>query len=231
MSPTATLLLSPPYRSLVPLAEMPGPPRLGTVALLRWSGGPDEVIVSIPADLDAAPWVPLVVEVRADQRLTSLVAAPVAVILSCGAGPPAPTAILSALSRRTGPSPEQLGAWLAGRLGQPALGDILAAATGYGRSLRHPVHDRAVRRALGRHGLPRRLEWTRLGDLTRYQARTGEAAARLGGEERLAYWLARLVGVSIRTWRRHPGWEWLAERFVRRRLCSRSWGRAFPGPA
>jgi hypothetical protein len=181
-----------------------------------------EVTVAAPVGLGAAPWVPLVVEVRADQRLTSLVPPPVAVILSRGTGLPAPAAILMALSRRTGPSPEQLGAWLAGRLGLPALAEVLAAATGYGRILQQPVHDRAVRRALGRHGLPRRLEWTRLGDLVRQPGGTGAAAARLGGEERLAYWLARLAGVSIRTWQRHLAWEWLAERFVRCRLPVRT---------
>ena len=219
VSRTATLLLSPPYRSLVPLAEIRDRPRLGAVALLRDLGILTESIPRAGWTIRGAPWVPVVVELRHVHRVPAAELSH-AVLVSDGNAPPSPAAVLAALGRRPPPTPEQLGRWLATRIGQSDLAVVLAAAIGFRRSVRYPVHERTVRRTLARHGLPRRLAWTRLGDLTRLSRSAGNAL-QFGGEARLALWLRRLGGVSIGTWRRQPGWEWLAEGFVRRWLPAR----------
>ncbi len=211
------LLLSPPYRTMVPLQPMLRPPRLGSVALLRDL----DLLAALPPGLGGPlplpPWVPVVVEIQPGQRLGPG-PAPVAVVLTDGDGPPTPGALLAAVARRPPPSAETLGGWLANRIGRPDLAELLVAAIGFRRTIRSPMHERAVRRGLTRHRLPRRLDWTRLGELSGVAGNRGDAAARFGGEARLAVWVRRLAGVSVATWRRRPGWEWLAERFVRRSM-------------
>jgi hypothetical protein len=209
------LLLSPPYRRMVPLDSVLRPPRLGSVVLLRDLGLLAAAMPETGLEIRGAPWVPVVLELRPGQRLGPG-SAPVAVVFTDGEGPPPPEALLSALARRPPPSAEMLGQWLANRVGRPELAQLLVAAVGFRRTIRSPMHERAVRRGLARNQLPRRLDWTRLGELSAVAGMEGEAAARFGGEARLALWVRRLAGVSVATWRRRPGWEWLAERFVRR---------------
>ncbi len=139
-----------------------------------------------------------------------------------------PAEIVAAVNARPRLSPERMGAWLAARLGNPILEDIVCEAV---TTSPHPIPEGLSLRNLQRI-VPKVLH-RRVSDLVRlYRVATlprcrptvdALAEEALTAATHLRD-LVRGLGVSLRDYNQRPGWEWPLEAAVRRGLGAGGWG-------
>ncbi len=239
-------ILAPPYRTLAPFVSPDQVPS-GSIALISGMSELGEFQEMVAETVRLLPWVALSATVRrqestgyyelAAQSMRASSGISVALVIQVPGLPPTPAEVLEAVARRRALSGEQLGRWTANRLGRPDLVPALGGAMGSGLPLVYPVSPHRVRRELEANGLPPVALWRRLGELAREERRewAGQALRRQPRErvDLVTRGLKETAGVSFRTWRQRPGWEWLVERALRRwvpRMTTPTSFREPPGP-
>jgi len=221
-------LVPPPYGTIF-LGPLGDHSPLGTVALLLC---PTASRTDLVVEVAALPlMVPIVWIIPAngpeplppvDFRERQLALVPAGNSLS-------PADIVAAVNARPRLSPERMGAWLAARLGNPLLADIVREAL---TTSSHPSPRGLSLRNLQRI-VPKVLH-CRVSDLVRLHRlatlpRCCSTVDALAKQACLATThlrdQVRGLGISLRDYNQWPGWEWVLEAAVRKGLGAGGWAK------
>ncbi len=226
MRPNSIVILEPPYRDFVGLIGQL--PVLGAIVLTRLDGlyGLSPHLTEL---LERAPWTvpciaiaPAAVSATALQSIWALPVQPGVLIGLDAAGKVTPADAIAAATSRPRPTVSQLVAYVVRRTNSIMLGQTLdqiwqpRVAFGGGNA------ERTVRYRLRRLGHYGSHDWIRIQRLV--QAKTEGAGAKVEEQAHLAgteartlrSWVARYLGMTLRTFRSTIGWEWILELALRR---------------
>lgn len=226
MQPNRVVTLEPPYRDFVGLIGQL--PVLGAIALTRVDAlhGLSPHLTEL---LERAPWTipciaiaPAAVSAAALQSIWALPVQPAVLIGLDASGRVTPAAATAAATNRPRPTVSQLVGYVVRRTNSIMLGQTLdqiwQPRTSFGggnaeRTLRYRL------RRLGSHGSH---DWLRIHRLVQTKTKGAglgvEEQANLAGTEArtLRTWVARYLGMTLRTFRATIGWEWILELALRR---------------
>ena len=226
MTSNGVSIIEPPYRDLVSLVGRL--PVLGAVALAQVDGrhGLSPQLVEL---LEQAPWtVPCIVVAAAAvsaavlQSIWSLPVQPAVLIPSDPRSRTTPAAAMAAALNRPRPTAAHLVAYVVRRTNSVVLGQTLDQIWNPRPTLGGANAERTVRyrlRRLGRYGSH---DWIRIHRMVRLKTEclgmTVEEQAHLVGTEArtLRSWVARYLGMPMKTFRATAGWEWVLELALRR---------------
>jgi hypothetical protein len=221
-------VLEPPY--LEPAPVLARVPALGSVAVARIGGGRG-LGPELPRLLDRAPWTvpcvvlaPNAVSAGVLQAVWGLAGQPAFIVLSSVTERPTPSTLLKAIASRPIPPRSLAIAYAVRRTHSVVLGETLEQVWSLRSSERAgPGNaERTLRHRLRQLGEWGRHDWIRIWRLvlakTEGRDLNVEQKAQLVGAEArtLRSWLARYLGVSMRTFRVTAGWEWILEAALRR---------------
>ncbi len=226
MTSNGVSIIEPPYRDLVSLVGRL--PVLGAVALAQVDGrhGLSPQLTEL---LEQAPWTvpcivvaPSAVSASVLQSIWSLPVQPAVLIPADPRTRVTPAAAVAAALTRPRPTPAHLVAYVVRRTNSVVLGQTLDQIWNPRPTLGGANAERTVRYRLRRLGHYGSHDWIRIHRMVRLKSEglgmTVEEQAHLVGTEArtLRSWVARYLGMPMKTFRATAGWEWVLELALRR---------------
>ncbi len=221
MTSNGVIILEPPYRDLVALIGRL--PALGSIAVVRIDGQ-QGVPPQLAELLDRAPWTvpciviaPTAVSAAVLQSIWSLPVQPAVLVASDRSSRITAAAAAKAAANRSRPTAAHFVAYVVRRTNSVVLGQTLDQIWGRRSALAGGNAERTVRYRLRRQGTFSRHDWIRVHSLLRVKteaaAETVEQQAHAVGTEArtLRSWVARYLGMTMKTFRATIGWEWILE--------------------
>ena len=226
MTSNGITIVEPPYRDLVPLGGKL--PALGAVALAQIDGrhGLSPQLAEL---LEQAPWTvpcivvaPAAVSASVLQQIWSLPVQPAVLIPSDPRSRVTPASAMAAAGSRPRPTAAHLVAYVVRRTNSVVFGQTLDQIWNPRPALGGANAERTVRYRLRRLGQYGSHDWIRIQRMVRLKTeglgKTVEEQAHLVGTEArtLRAWVARYLGMPMKTFRATAGWEWVLELALRR---------------
>lgn len=221
MTSNGVTILEPPYRDLVALiGRLPAP---GSIAVVRIDGqhGLSPQLAEL---LERAPWTvpciaiaPAAVSAAVLQSIWSLPVQPAVLVASDPSSRITPAAAAKAAANRSRPTAAHFVAYVVRRTNSVVLGQTLDQIWSPRQGQTGGNAERTVRYRLRRQGNYSRHDWIRIHGLLRAKTETAaltvEQMAHLVGTEArtLRSWVARYLGMTMKTFRATIGWEWILE--------------------